>query len=115
MRAVEAIGESQVVVGYAPYLESIATWNKPAGELTIFAVNRDQQEELVLEGSLRGFGKLVVVEHLVLTHADPKAVNTKDNPSAVLPCRVDGTRLDGGALLARLPRLSWNVIRLKAT
>ena len=101
--------------GEVPYLESIATWNKPAGELTIFAVNRDQQEELVLEGSLGGFGKLVVVEHLVLTHADPKAVNTKDNPSAVLPGRIDGTRLDGGALLARLPRLSWNVIRLKAT
>jgi alpha-N-arabinofuranosidase len=101
--------------GEVPYLESIATWNTPAGELTIFAVNRDHTGELVLEGSLAGFGKLSVVEHLVLTHVDPKAVNSKDTPSAVLPKRIDGTRLDGGALHARLPSLSWNVIRLKAT
>ena len=101
--------------GEVPYLESIATWNRPAGELTIFAVNRDQQDELLLEGSLGGFGKLAVVEHLVLTHADPKAVNTKDRPSEVQPGRIDGTRLDGSALHARLPRLSWNVIRLKTS
>jgi alpha-L-arabinofuranosidase len=46
-------------------------------------------------------------------HKDPKATNTRKNPGAVVPGRLDATRIDGDALRATLPPLSWNVILLR--
>ena len=44
--------------------------------LTIFAVNRDMEEPMVLECDLRNFPGYRVVEHNTLEHDDVKAVNT---------------------------------------
>jgi alpha-L-arabinofuranosidase len=100
--------------GEVPYLESIATWNAAAGELTLFAVNRSLKEECTLEGKLAGFGDCTLLEHLVLSHPDPKAANTRGNPRAVLPGKSDATKVSPGGLHTVLKPLSWNVIRLKA-
>jgi alpha-N-arabinofuranosidase len=100
--------------GTVPYLESIATHNREAGEVTLFAVNRNAQEELVIEGKIAGFDAYTVKEHIVLTHTDPKAANTKQNPMKVTPRTLTTARADKGALRAVLPPLSWNVIRLGA-
>jgi alpha-N-arabinofuranosidase len=100
--------------GEVPYLESIATWNGDAGELALFAVNRSTDQELLVEGKLAGFGSCDLVEHLVLVHEDPKAANTRESPGSVTPRRIDTTQVDKGSLRAVLPRLSWNVIRLRS-
>jgi alpha-N-arabinofuranosidase len=93
-------------------LEAAAVHDEERGDLTIFAVNRSAKEPLELAGDLRGFPPLSVVEHLVLENPDPKAVNTatseKVKPRSGGGAKIDGTRLD-----ARLPALSWNVIRLR--
>lgn len=94
-----------------PYLESVAVLDKSSGALTIFAVNRSTTEELSLTVNLRSFDGLHVLEHSQLTHPDLKATNTKDR-EAVAPVSVDDCRLEGGALSCRLPKLSWNVIRM---
>jgi len=99
--------------GEVPYLESIATWDRDSGALTVFAVNRSMEEELLVEGKLSGFESCQLIEHLVLVHEDPKAANTKENPSRVTPRRIEATRVEKGSFQAVLPRLSWNVIRLK--
>jgi alpha-N-arabinofuranosidase len=98
--------------GEVPYLESIATWNRQAEEITIFAVNRGMTDQLQLSGTIAGWEKVGLMEHIVLVHKDPKAANTKDAPGAVVPKRIETTRLDGDSLQATLPPLSWNVIRL---
>jgi alpha-N-arabinofuranosidase len=98
--------------GDVPYLEAAAAWNREAGELTLFAVNRSPTEELALEGRLAGFDAGRPLEHLVLAGADPKAANTLENPARVSPRRLDGPRLEGERLQALLPPLSWNVLRL---
>ncbi len=100
--------------GSVPLLEAVATQDEAGETLTLFAVNRDQENALTLEGELRAFPDYDVVEHLVLEHADPLAGNTGQHPDAVTPHgRGDATNRDG-ALTATLPRLSWNVIRLGA-
>ncbi|HTP58069.1 MAG TPA: alpha-N-arabinofuranosidase [Spirochaetia bacterium] len=99
--------------GSVPYLESVSTLDRAAGELTIFAVNRSQTDDCVLDASLGGFGKCALIEHIGLTSADVKAANTKENPSNVAPRRIAGARIDDGAVHATLPPLSWNVIRVK--
>jgi alpha-N-arabinofuranosidase len=95
-----------------PFLETVAVHEKERGELTIFAVNRSPKDPLELSGELRGFPPCTVVEHLVMDHADRKAVNTVGSEK-VKPRTGSGARIDGNRLEARLPALSWNVIRLR--
>jgi alpha-N-arabinofuranosidase len=94
-----------------PALEATAVLDEQSGGITIFAVNRSPREQFDLSVDLRGFGRLAVAEHLVLDHADLKAVNTAGSEK-VKPRSNGGARLDGARLEARLPGPSWNVIRL---
>ncbi|WP_206831287.1 alpha-N-arabinofuranosidase [Alicyclobacillus fructus] len=94
-----------------PYLEAVPVWNEAAGEVVLLAVNR-AAEPLVLDVDLRGFPNAQSQEHIVLTHPDMKAVNTKDRPSEVVPQKRAVGTVDAGRLAVELPALSWNVIRL---
>lgn len=98
--------------GEVPLLEAAATLNEDDGSLTIFAVNRDQEEQLPLEGDVRSFADYEVIQHLVLEHKDPKATNTAKHPNNVTPHKAGNTAVQDGRLTALLPQLSWNVIRL---
>lgn len=95
-----------------PLLDAVAVLNQEREEMTVFAVNRGQSAALPLEGDLRGVAGYRVVEHLVLEHADPLAVNTVEQPDEVVPHTRGGAELADGRLTAMLPPLSWNVIRL---
>jgi alpha-N-arabinofuranosidase len=101
--------------GTVPYLETAAVADESKGALTIFAVNRATTEKLELEADLHGFEGVKLVEHIELTHADPKATNTREKPNEVMPRTPAGkTRMDGDVLSVRLEPLSWNVLRLQA-
>ncbi|MCL6441918.1 MAG: alpha-N-arabinofuranosidase [Alicyclobacillus sp.] len=95
-----------------PFLESTAVWNEASQELTVFAVNRSQTDDLSLECDIRGFAGYSLVNHIVLTHDDLKATNTEQNPDNVTPHVQAGASVDHGVLTATLPKLSWNVLRL---
>lgn len=94
-----------------PYVDATAVMDDEGG-VTIFAVNRDLQEDICLSADLRAFGDLKIVEHSVLHHDDVKAVNTELNPNNVAPAAGKGGTMDGGKMEIVLPSLSWNVIRL---
>jgi alpha-L-arabinofuranosidase len=95
-----------------PLVDAIATVDDATETVTIFAVNRDQEDAVSLEGDLRALAGYRAVEHLVLEHDDPKARNTAGAPESVAPHGRGDAVLDGGTLTATLPKLSWNVIRL---
>ena len=98
--------------GAVPWLEAVATLDREAGALTLFAVNRSLDEPLALEGDVRGMPGYAVAEHWVLSHPDLKAVNTREQPEKVRP-RADGdAAVRDGQLTATLAPASWNVIRL---
>jgi alpha-N-arabinofuranosidase len=97
-----------------PLLEAVATIDEERGQVALFAVNRGQDEALLLEGDLRALLGYEVVEHIVLEHDDPKAFNTLARPHQVWPHPSGDASLRDGVLTARLPKLSWNVIRLGA-
>jgi alpha-L-arabinofuranosidase len=98
--------------GDVPLLDAIATYNEEAGEVTLFAVNRDQEGPLALTADLRTLQGYRVIEHIVLTHDDMKATNTASHPNNVVARAISGATLDSGTLTATLPKLSWNVVRL---
>ncbi|MBQ7786393.1 MAG: alpha-N-arabinofuranosidase [Clostridia bacterium] len=97
---------------HVPYVEAAAVLNDDEG-VTIFAVNRSLDEDILLESDLRAFGNLVFAEHIVLHHDDVKAVNTEENPENVHPSAGKGGKIDSGRLEVKLGALSWNVIRLR--
>ena len=98
--------------GAVPFLESVAVWDEENDTLTIFAVNRDLKSQLPIEVDARAFADYRVLEHIVLTHRNMKAVNTQSNPANVVPATVLGASMDDGKLTAGLAPASWNVIRI---
>ncbi len=92
--------------GDVPYVEAIATLN--GNVLTVFAVNRNLEDDVTLELALSGFGEPQLLEHIQMNCSDLKAVNTKSNPETVTP---SAGRSQG--LTATLENHSWNVLRYK--
>jgi len=99
-------------LGPVPLLDAVAVLDPNDEALTIFAVNRSLEAALPLESTGMDLRAYRVLEHITLTHPNPKAINTLADPQQVAP-RSDGdARIDAGRLTANLAKLSWNVIRL---
>ena len=93
-------------------VESVAVYNEEKEELTIFAVNRNLEEDVELTTDVRSFEGYRILEHIVLEHPDLKAVNGLGQEN-VVPANADSrSSLDGGVLTSILHAASWNVIRL---
>jgi alpha-N-arabinofuranosidase len=92
-------------------IEAIAVHGLADGRVTVFAVNRADRE-VGFDVVLRGFDRLVVEGHSVLTDPDLAACNTATDPSRIVPAAASGAALDAGRLAVRLPARSWNVVRL---
>jgi len=82
------------------------------GTVAIFVVNRSMTEDLELDIDLRSFGELKLIENVMLTHSDLKAVNTEENPDNVAPVKGLGGTMDNGRFTAKLNKLTWNMYLL---
>lgn len=99
--------------GEVSCLDSVCIWNEEEEELTIFAVNKDLEEDLEVNCDFRQFADYKVAEHIVLTNEDMKAVNTEAAPDCVLPGHSEASKMDGGHFTTLFGKHSWNVVRLK--
>lgn len=99
--------------GDAPYLDAVLVMDEENEALTVFAVNKDLEEDMEITCDLRQFADYRVTEHLYMTHPDMKAVNTEQNPDEVKPCSGGISKVEGGRLTAVLGKHSWNVLRLE--
>ncbi|MDC3416875.1 alpha-N-arabinofuranosidase [Aquibacillus salsiterrae] len=95
-----------------PYIDSAAVYNEEKDEVTIFLVNKHLEDAITVTTDVRSFEGYSLVEHIILENDDLKAVNTVDH-QAVAPHTNSESKLGDGILEARLPKTSWNVIRLK--
>jgi len=95
-----------------PVLDTIAVENEENNELTIFAVVKDK-EDILTSFSLREYEGYKPIEHIVLQNDDGKAVNSIKQPNRVVPVNKPLPEMDSGALEVLMPKLSWNVVRLK--
>ena len=92
-------------------VEAVAVYNEEKEEVTIFAVNRNLKEDVVLTTDVRSFEGYKVAEHIVLESDDLKVVNAFGQEN-VKPVNTDQTTMDNGTLTSMLHKASWNVIRL---
>jgi alpha-L-arabinofuranosidase len=95
-----------------PYLDISGVHDDAGKTLTFFAINRHGGETLDLDVELQGFAATRITDHQVMTSADPEAVNTLTKPTTVAPKAGSGAKVKDGRLTARLPRHSYQMIRL---
>lgn len=98
--------------GTSSAADAVATWDEETGELSVFVVNRGNQDALDLDADLSSFGDLELVEAVTLHHEDPYAANSKDAPDTVAPQANDSVSIEGGRLAGSLPAISWSLVRL---
>ncbi len=92
--------------GEQPYIQTAAVYEEESGVITVFAVNLDLRDEVVLEEAYQ-FEGVKLFSHLQLHDEQPLAMNTLENPERVVPREIE---LTGQVVL---PPLSWNVLRYK--
>lgn len=92
-------------------IESVAVYNEEKDEVTIFAVNRNLEEDVEMVTDMRGMEGYSVKEHIVLENDDLKAVNGV-GVERVKPAQTSQSTMDGGIMTSILHKASWNVIRL---
>jgi alpha-N-arabinofuranosidase len=99
--------------GEVPVLDAVAVRDEESGAVTLFAVNRDQRQDLALDLDVRALPGLVTGEHTAVHDDDPDAVNSADQPDRVSPRRLDDLKVADGHATVVLPALSWSMIRLR--
>ncbi len=96
-----------------PYLDASAVFDEHSGAISLFLVNRHQRDALELDLSLSGFGDMEIADFQLMTHPDPGAQNTEQNPGNVVPVAGVGATISNATLSVPLPPFSFQMIRLK--
>lgn len=94
------------------YVQSACALNEEAGEMTVFVINADWEDEQDFTLDARGFEGWKFKEHVAMYAEDPDARNSFENPGALLP-RVENTQCEGGMIQTVLPKLSWHMFRFE--
>jgi len=92
-------------------IDSAAAHDREKGSLNVFVINRDQDEDQVVDIDIGTFKDYKFIEHVQLYTDDMSAVNTYDKPDTIVPKVNSETKFSDGKLSASIKKLSWNVFR----
>jgi alpha-N-arabinofuranosidase len=95
-----------------PDIDSVSVLSDDENELTVFAVNRNDSEDVLYEVRLVEMGDFKPVEFIQMSGFDLKQSNGFDS-SPVKPSKAALPDMEGDKAKIKLPPLSWNVIRFK--
>ncbi len=90
-------------------IESAAVYNEEKGEVTIFAVNRNTENDIDFEADIRGFEWYQVKEYIVMESDDMKLANSAAASPVAPKTRTDYT-MENGIFKTVMKKCSWNVI-----
>ena len=99
--------------GDVPAADVVATWDAESATLALFAVNRAQEDSVLLEIDLRDLPVGAITGAETLSDADPYRIATRHDSDEVVLRHNDSARLDGGKLCVELPPISWSAVRLR--
>lgn len=91
-------------------IEAVAVYNPDNEEITIFAVNRNVDNDVSFTADIRGFEDYNLLEYLVMENNDMKAVNSLHSQN-VKPKFKNEFTLGEGVFTTIIKKCSWNVIR----
>jgi alpha-N-arabinofuranosidase len=94
-----------------PFIDVVASYDKSAGRIAVFALNRDLANERELALTFEDVTPRSVVAAETVTGADLKAFNTFEEPGKVVSTKLDGVTA-GGKMTIKLPARSYSVVQL---
>jgi alpha-N-arabinofuranosidase len=94
------------------YIDTAAAYNEENGELNVFVINRDWENDTPVEINVGAFEGFKLAGHSQLYTEDLDAANSYENPDAIVPSVNAETSFNDGKISASLKKLSWNVFRL---
>lgn len=92
-----------------PYLDALTVWNKDAGEIAVFMINKSEDSPMNIEIALHGFEMKEIKTSVELTADDKKMDNQKDH-QAVVPKEKEIGYLQDGYCKVCLRPMSFNMI-----
>jgi alpha-N-arabinofuranosidase len=99
--------------GDSDIIDSVATYDAEAGELTVFVVNRSIDSSTRVALATTGFENARILEAHTLHHDDVHWRASADDADTFGPVPNETGAVDAdGALSIELPPVSWSVIRL---
>lgn len=98
--------------GDQPALDVSASHDPATGKSALFIVNRSLTETQTTDVAWQGDVPTTVTAAYQLAGADPKAVNTWENPNNVAPKQLKNVKIEDGKMRLRLPPLSFTAITL---
>ncbi len=99
--------------GDTPLLSISVIYDIEHEMLNVFVLNIDESEDINIELQIKSFGKGQIEMHSCLDGGDKNAINTFENKSAVTPRLIQETKEIKSDFSTIIPKLSWNVIRIK--
>jgi alpha-N-arabinofuranosidase len=97
------------------YIDSASAWDKENNTLTVFAINRNENESYGLNVDIKGFEGYTNVEHFEMFCTDDELdkVSSVDNQEMFLPKKNTTGELKDGVYSVSVNPLSWNVFVFK--
>ena len=96
------------------YIDTAAAYDEKSGELTVFIINRNWEEDTDIELEIGNFEASKFVEHIQLYSEDMDATSSSKNPDVLVPAINPDAKFSGGKLRTNVKKLSWNVLRFKS-
>lgn len=93
-----------------PYVDCAAAWDKSGERLTLFAINRSEENEYPLTIDIKGFGDYKLLKHLEMYTDDLDKKNSYEEPELIKPSENRNGVYEDGVLTTHIKPLSWNVI-----
>lgn len=93
------------------YIDSASAWDKENKRLTVFAINRNEDESYALNVDIKGFEGYNKVEHYetFCTDEELEMASSVDNQEIFVPKKNEQGVLKDGVYSASVKPLSWNV------
>lgn len=99
--------------GLQETVQTACVYDQESGALTVFAMNCDPEEDVLLELDFRAVGPLKGLGKRELYDDDPWAVNSFDEEFRVTPKECALEDCPDGQARVRLKKHSWNVLRYR--
>ncbi|MDO4242932.1 MAG: alpha-N-arabinofuranosidase [Actinomyces sp.] len=97
--------------GEVDALDAVVTWDEESATGSLLALNRSLTEPLELSAALGGLGATRVTAARIIAPKDLDAINTAEDPQAVVPA-AHPVELVDGVVTTTLPPASWLAVEL---
>lgn len=93
-------------------VDVVATHDPETGAITVFAVNRSEDDAAALNLAITTGQNLRIAQHLVIGGTDLQTTNSRQTPENVAPRPNSSHDSTPGEVSATLPATSWTMLRL---